>query len=122
MAKGDIYLGPAETPQLLDPFGRTLRIQYRETAREARTVNGTFKKDIMYTKHTIMLSWSAIDGESLDQLLTLYPQTQPGYVSIDKGLGDVDVYEVYMKPPDWERIILQSTGLYAGVEVELTEA
>lgn len=122
MSKGDISLGAESSEVLLSPFGRKLNIQYVETSREARTVNGSMKKDVMYVKHSFALAYGIITGTALTAILDIYNNTvQPLNLIIDNG-GTPDEYTVFMKPVNRTRVILQSDGLWSGVIVNLVEA
>jgi hypothetical protein len=120
MAKGDISLGTLGSEILLSAFGRTLQIRKQESSRMKRTVNGTMKKDIMYVKHKITLTYKEITGDALDDFDTIYALTQPLSLIIDNG-GTPDTYTVYMKPLNRKRLILQGDGLWTGAKVELDE-
>ena len=121
MSKGDISLGAESSEVLLSPFGRKLSIEEIESSREARTVDGTLKKDIIFVKYQFTLDYEIITGTALAAINTIYSDTaQPLNLIIDNG-GTPDEYTVYMKPVSRKRLILQDDGLWTGVSIELVE-
>ena len=120
MAKGDIKLGTSGSETLLSPFGRTLNIKKQEASRMKRTYNGTMKKDIMYVKHKITLTYKMINGDDLDDFDTIYALTQPLSLIIDYGASQ-NTYTVYMKPLNRTRLIMLGDGIWTGAKVELDE-
>ena len=126
MSDNTLKLGTLDSETTLPQFGRKFAVEQDETTREARTVNGTMKKDIMYVKHKFKISYSEIYGTDLNTILTIYENiAQPmNFIVNDgtKGDGSQQNFTVYMDIPDRKRFRVQGDGLWKGVSFTLVEA
>lgn len=121
MALGDIYLGAVGSEVLLTPFGRTLTIKDNELSREARTANGRLVKDIITVKKQFTLEYSDIDGDKLDDLITISELQDELSLIVYSTETLHDHYTVLMKPLDRKRLLLLSPGIWSNVSVVLDE-
>jgi hypothetical protein len=124
---GDIYLGQAGSEILLTPYGLRMVIKTNEIARSGRTAGGKLVTDVAAIKYQFELPYDAIDGDKLDEIVTLYDLhadltlkaylSDSAYFLSETGLAPV----VKMSPIDRERLIMLGTGLWTGVSLTLEE-
>lgn len=119
---GSIYIGPAGAEILISPYGRTFSKRILEGAREDRTVNGRMIKDIKWRKMSFLLSYSLIDGDTLEVFRSLLDlQTELSFRHTDSD-GIERTYTVHMKPFSARRLVLIADGLWSGANMEFEEA
>lgn len=127
--KGSIVvgLGPpygGEYQFTLSPFGRKLKIEDVQQVREERTASGKLVRDIISTKKKITITYSEIDGNDLDTLLTIYGY-QSELILRNYYLDDeAEEWTVLMDPIERERILLADTygiELWGNVTVVFNE-
>lgn len=120
--KGDIYLSAWDTettttdsPELLDPYGRTYSKGIIELSRKDRTANGRLVIDIINRKFKITLEYSEIDGSSLTDYEDFFDLDQQLYLTIFTADGVSESYIVIMSPFDRTRWKLGGNGLWSDV-------
>lgn len=122
MAKNDVYLGIAGSETLMTSIGRTVSVSDIELSRQERTASGKLVKDIITVKKKITLSYSYITGTDLDIFLDLYDlKTTLSCKIYDALLSTLKTYSVLISPIDYERVLIEDSGLFSGVQIVLEE-
>ena len=116
-APGDIFIGAVK----LSPFGRTYTEKNIRGEREERTVNGTLRTDILWTKKQFTLAYSEIAGTALAQYEAIYATGGDLTMVIWHAGSGSSTYTVRMRPFDKTRLILRGDGLWSGVTFEFDQ-
>lgn len=105
----------------LSMFGREFRRGNIEGKRDVRTVDGTLKKETQWRKSRFVISYSLIDGTTLETIKGLWDQQSELEFKWTDADDTVYTYTVQMGAFDARRLVLIGDGLWRGVSFTLEE-
>jgi len=111
-----------ETPQLLNPFGRTYEYSFNKVSREEQAADGSIREDVRAIKRTHILKWDMTERDVIERLESVLLYARPVTLYIEPaGGGTFKQYKVIMRPFRYKRLLAVGTWLYSDVSVEFNE-